>query len=157
MLYIIILMHMYRLQNCYYLDTMTSCRLKGFLDTVRFYFQGGFSFLILLRWAKHSFGRLRLPLTTYVTVLGLALVTAPFLFSLSIILTSTAAVRLTYIVCAFMCMLMSVIQCRRYRGAGGRDPLTAACAAIPILVYSKYCFWNITQRQDNKQWWKKDN
>ena len=110
------------LQNCYYVDTMTSCRLKGFVDTVRFYFQGGFSFLTILRWAKHSFGRLRLPLTSYVTVPGLALVTAPFLSSLSIIWTSTAAVRFTYILCACMCVLMSVIQCRRYRGAGGRAP-----------------------------------
>ena len=42
MLCIIILMHMYRLQNCYYLDTMTSCYLKEFPNPVRFHFQGVF-------------------------------------------------------------------------------------------------------------------
>ena len=31
----------------------------------------------------------------------------------------------------------------------GRTPLAAACA--PVLVDKKYCFWSITQRQDNTQ------
>ena len=52
----IILMHVHRLQNCYYLDTMTSSYLKWFPDLVRFHFQGGFSFLTMLRCAKCSFG-----------------------------------------------------------------------------------------------------
>ena len=55
MLYIIILMRMHRLPNCYYLDTMTSC-LKGFPDPERFHFQSGFSFLTMLLWAKDIFG-----------------------------------------------------------------------------------------------------
>ena len=49
MLYKIILMHMYRLQNCYYPDTMASCYLKWFPEQVRFHYQGGFSFFAMLR------------------------------------------------------------------------------------------------------------
>ena len=29
----------------------------------------------------------------------------------------------------------------------GACPLLAACAPPPISIYSKYCFWNMTQRQ----------
>ena len=34
---------------CCYVDTLTSSHFKGFLDPVKFHFQGGFSFLTILR------------------------------------------------------------------------------------------------------------
>ena len=74
MLCIIVLMHMYRLQNCYCLDAMTS----------------------------H-------PLTTYVTVPGLALVTVPlFSFNQSFEQLLQSLVLLPS--CVPACMLMFVID-----------------------------------------------
>ena len=43
-------------------------------------------------------------------------------------------------------------QCHRYEGAVP-PPLMNACA--PNLIYSKYCFWNITL-QNNRQRWKQE-
>ena len=78
-------------------------------------FLGGFSFLTMLRWAKGSFGLVAPPihpLTTYATVPGLALVTAPCLSSSFqplhyiyntvfplIIRTTIPAVTFTYMLC----------------------------------------------------------
>ena len=100
MLCIIVLMHMYRLQNCYCLDAMTSCYLKGFLDPVRFHFQGGFSFLTMLRWAKHSFGPVAPPVDHLRNCAWPCTGHCPSLFSLSIIRTTYPVVSFTSILCA---------------------------------------------------------
>ena len=97
---IIILMHMYRWQNCYCLDAMASCYLKGFPDLVRFHFQGGFSFLTLLRLAKHSLGPVAPPIDHLCNRAWPCTGHCPSLFSLTIILTTTPAVSFTSILCA---------------------------------------------------------
>ena len=91
---------MYRLQNCYCLDAMTSCYLKGFPDPVRFHFQGGFSFLTMLRWAKHSFGPVAPPVDHLRNRAWPCTGHCPSLFSSSIIRTTTPAVSFTLILCA---------------------------------------------------------
>ena len=91
---------MYRLQNCYCLDAMTSCYLKGFLDPVRFHFQGGFSFLTMLRWAKHSFGPVAPPVDHLRNRAWPCTGHCPSLFFLSIIRTTTPVVSFTSILCA---------------------------------------------------------
>ena len=67
-----------RLQNCYCLDAMASCYLKGFPNPVRFYFQGVFFSSSCSVELNIVLGRLRHPLT--ITVPGLALVTVPHFF-----------------------------------------------------------------------------
>ena len=46
----------------YYLNTSTSCHLKGFSDPVTFYFQGGFSFLTMLVELKLVIGPVAPPI-----------------------------------------------------------------------------------------------
>ena len=91
---------MYQLQNCYCLDAMASCYLKGFPDPVRFHFQGGFSFLTLLRWAKHSFGPVAPPIDPLHNRAWSCTGHCSSVFSLSIIRTTTTAVSFTSILCA---------------------------------------------------------
>ena len=67
---------------CYYFDVLTSCYVKGFLDPVRFHFRSSFLSLPCFVELNVVLGRLRHPLTTYVTVLGLALVNYPLFFFL---------------------------------------------------------------------------
>ena len=109
MLCIIVLMHMYRLQNCYCLDAMTSCYFKGFPDPVRFHFQGVFFFSPYSVELNIVLGRLRHPLTTYVTVPGLALVTVP-LFSLYQSFEQLLQSLVLLPSCVPACMLMIVID-----------------------------------------------
>ena len=89
-----------RLQNCYYLDAMASCYLKGVPDPVRFYFQGFSCFLTLLCWAKLSFGPVAPPIDHLRNSAWPCTGHHPSFFSLSIIQTTTPAVSFTSILCA---------------------------------------------------------
>ena len=77
-----------------------SCYLKGFLDPVRFHFQGGFSFLTMLRWAKHSFGPVAPPVDHLRNRAWPCTGHCPSLFFLSIIRTTTPVVSFNSILCA---------------------------------------------------------
>ena len=91
---------MYRLQNCYCLDAKACCYLKGFSDPVRFHFHGGFSFLTLLRRAKHSFGPVAPPIDHLRNRTWPCTGHCPSLFSLSMIRTTTPAISFISILCA---------------------------------------------------------
>ena len=83
------------------------------LRTRWYHFQGVFSYLTRLRWAKGSFGPVAPPVTTpNVTVSGPEQVSTPSFTSLSTIRTTIPAVILTYILCAYVYVLcdLSVID-----------------------------------------------
>ena len=80
---------------CYFLDTMTSCHLKRFSYPVRFHFQGGFSFLTLLRRAAGGCGPVAPPIDHLRNRAWPR--TASSLSCLSIIRKTSTTVRFTYI------------------------------------------------------------
>ena len=43
------------------------------------------------------------------------------------------------------------MQRHRYEGGATGAVPPQRLLVPPILVYSNYCYWNITQRQDNRQ------
>ena len=103
-------MLMYRLQNCYYLNSMASCCLKGFSDLVRFHFQGVFSFLTFSVELNIVFGPVVPPIDHLRNRAWPFSGRCPSLSSSPIIRSTTPAVSFTYFLCACMCMLMSVID-----------------------------------------------
>ena len=112
--YVVCLMHMRKLQNIIIVIIFIlwpSAAWKGFRARWGFVFRVYFSSACSVR--INLLGRLRQPLmTTYVAVPNLAVVTFLFfLLSLSIIWTTTPAVRFIYLTCLLVySMLMSVVR-----------------------------------------------